>query len=97
MKDRQLLEELVGESCSDGRYCFLKELMLNNGLGDYMVLQLKMMEKYQYITNTKNSSNLDLNEASMRFIERGYAAKYAELYKEEKNRHKDSMARELFK
>ena len=97
MKDRQLLEELVGESCSSGKYCFLKELMLNNGLGDYMVLQLKMIEKYQYITNTKNSTNIDLNQASMRFIERGYASKYANLYKNELLRHKDSMAKELFK
>jgi len=100
MKDRQLLREMVEDNCpkKPGAYCFLEELVLHSpGMVEYIVLQVKMMEKLKYVWNRPYTTEMSWDDAMMRYVDEGYAAKYCDLYKDPTLRHVNEMYTELVK
>lgn len=100
MKDRQLLREMVEDNCpkKPGEYCFLEELVLHSpGMLEYIVLQIKMMEKLKYEWNKPYKEEIPWDDAMMRYVTEGYAAQYCELYKNQELRHVKKMYTELVK
>lgn len=49
-------------------------------MGDRMVVQLKMIEKFKWDWNQGSPVEMSWEEASKRFISEGYAQRFAELW-----------------
>lgn len=79
---KQVLDEICEDCTKD--YCTLKELLLHDAkYNDRMVLQIKAVEKFKYEEGVRIRREVTWQDAWELWMERGYAAKFAEVYKEE--------------
>ena len=78
MKDRKLLQEICKEDGCPKDSCFLREMMLHNGLKDKMVMQLKLVDKFKYDWSVESGHDIGYEEAFNKWVEIGYAKKYTD-------------------
>ena len=77
----KLLEQCTGECCKKGEYCFLKELLIVTHKYDHRtIFQIKLVEIYKFNESKKADVDIGWEEALKRWVENGYAAKFAEFY-----------------
>jgi hypothetical protein len=79
-KYSKFLDDLVGEYCPSNHYCLLKEYLITLQSNPRILLQLKCLEKYKYELSTQQQKEISWDEALVIWIEKGYAAKFSELY-----------------
>ena len=90
MKDKKMLEEIC-EGCTG--YCTLKEIMLNSGMDDRTVMQMKIIEKFKYDWSKQEGRDLGWEEASRRYVDLGYAKAFAKHWHE--HAHVNEIYRKL--
>lgn len=78
IKYRRLLNEIC-ENCNDS-YCFLKELIIEIGTSERLLLQLKCVEKFKYEESERQKMDIGWQQAWLKWIEIGYAARFSEFY-----------------
>jgi hypothetical protein len=76
----KFLEDLVCDYCPPNHYCLLKEYLVGLQTDPRMLLQLKCLEKYKYELCSKLGQELNWDEAILKWIEAGFAKKFADLY-----------------
>lgn len=78
---KDLLDSLAG--CGGINYCFLCEIMAKDiKYNKRLLLQLKLVEIYKYTESEKEKHDIGWHQAMTRFVDNGYAAKFAEIYRE---------------
>ena len=82
---RKVLFEITKDChCKDcfDPYCTLIEILLATGKDVRFLIQMKCVEKYRYEISRELDHPVDWNEAYQRWIDEGYAKKFADEYKE---------------
>ena len=77
-----------GADCHERRNnCVLKDKIMETGLSDRMIAQLKCLEifKYEECAARGNGTNMSWDEAFKLWRDRGYAEKFAEFYSLDKD------------
>jgi hypothetical protein len=69
------------DSCDP--YCVLIELLLSMGKDARFLIQTKCVEKYKYELGKEVDRKVDWNEALSRWINDGYAKKFAQEFNED--------------
>ena len=94
MHDNKLLDEILSDEECGGR-CLASQVFQYIPLGDDMLLQLKMVEKFKYIWSNDNGADIGFDTALQRFSEE-HAKKYRDLWNNgEKYHHVEAMFYEL--
>ena len=65
------------ECCSEDRECILKEFLVELHPSPRLLLQMKCVRKFKKTINEE-----DWSEAMLKWIDKGYAEKFADAYKE---------------
>lgn len=95
MPHREILESIC-EGCS-GKYCTLKEIILNGGLSDRQLMQTKCVEKLKYERSILVGYDIGWESAHKLFIEDGYAAVFSQLYEDHPTLPMDEFYNRLMK
>jgi aromatic ring hydroxylase len=83
MAHTRVLRELREDcDCQNCKYCPLEVLV--KSMGDRLLEQHKMVEKFKFERGAKLKREIDWDEAYQMWITDGYAKKFAEVYNEEK-------------
>ena len=83
--NKALLEEILEDSCQD--YCFAKELLFLSPMSDYMIVQLKMIEKFKYDWSAEYHDDVGWQAATEAYTCL-YGAKFKKIWDEsEGDRH----------
>lgn len=78
---RELIEELA--CCPRGYYCTFKEILVRFAPRDSRTLmQLKCLELFKYQRSEQDRRPWDWNEALDRWVQEGYAATFARLFRD---------------
>jgi hypothetical protein len=87
---KQELKKLLYDICRDCHchdnsdpYCTLMEIMVHAHNDPRFLMQIKCMEKFQYIKAKEFGREVNWDETIKMWIDMGYAAKFAEKYKED--------------
>ena len=92
--DNKLLEELLQDETCHGK-CLASMVFQYIPLGDDMLLQLKMVEKFKYIWSNDAGYDIGFEYAFKRFSHE-HAKKYRDLWESDnKYHHVDTMFNEL--
>jgi hypothetical protein len=78
---RDVIED-ISENCPAGKYCILKEIVLNSGMSDRLLVQLKCIEKFKFERSSLRGKDIGWEEAHKEWIKEGYSEKFRELYRE---------------
>jgi hypothetical protein len=80
MLESYLIEELTS-GCECGSYCFWKEYIQHSAIIDpRYVIQLKCVEIFKYEESERQQRELTTSQTMQLWVDRGYAAAFAELY-----------------
>lgn len=85
MNDKEfkgLLGEVCEDCCSAEQYCTLKELILSEHPTPRFLVQLKCIEKFKYEKSKELNKDIGWNAAHFMWVDEGYAAKFAQEFKE---------------
>ncbi len=74
--------EDISESCPPGKYCILKEIVLNSGMSDRLLVQLKCIEKFKFERSSYCGRDIGWEEAHKEWVKEGYSEKFRRLYGE---------------
>lgn len=77
------LKKLLGaicEHCAEDGYCILKEITLANNTSERFLIQCKCVEIFKLDESTKDGRDIGWKEAWNRWVDYGYAAKFAQVY-----------------
>ena len=92
MPHKEIIEDICSEGCcGKATYCTLKEIILHSGLSDRALEQLKCVERFKYEESAREGKDIGWAEAHKKWVELGYASKFAEVYKDGMN-NKDLYA-----
>ncbi len=79
---RILLQKMRKDcACHAIGWCTLLELEVASHRDPRMLIQFKCIEKYKYILSQNAGHEIQLNEATERWISDGHAKKFGEIYK----------------
>ena len=78
---RDVVED-ISESCPPGKYCILKEIVLNSGMSDRLLVQLKCIEKFKFEKSSYFGRDIGWEEAHKEWIKEGCSEKFRQLYSE---------------
>ena len=82
MPTHKTVEDLCNEECK-GRFCMVKfALEHDGGMKDRVLEQMAVMGVFKYKINQEYDYELGWNEVGRRWIEEGYARRFAEAYKD---------------
>ncbi len=81
-KYRALLNDICQDYCTTDHYCILKEFIEHSQPAPRLLMQMKCVEKYKYEQSQSDGRELSWSEAMHRWIEVGYAQKFATLFDE---------------
>jgi len=76
---REVIEDIC--ECRE-RYCTLKEILMQTGLGSSQLEQIKCIEKFKYDESAKENMDIGWDLAAKRWVDEGYAQIFDEVYKE---------------
>lgn len=79
-KYQELLEDLCCEYCEPKRYCILKEFLVSLHPSPRVLLQLKCIDKFKFEESKNEEKDIGWTEAFKRWIDKGHAKNFAELY-----------------
>jgi hypothetical protein len=83
MISRKRYEEILDEISSHDGYCFLKELLKLQRSDPRMLIQMKCIEIHKWVISENFEYEYSWEEAGNDWVERGYAAVFADLYNED--------------
>lgn len=78
---REVVED-ISESCPPGKYCILKEIVLNSGMSDRLLVQLKCIEKFKFEKSEVCGKDIGWEEAHKEWIRGGYSEQFRKIYRE---------------
>lgn len=79
---QEIINEISEEcNCHNG-YCFFRELIKTMHPDIRLLVQFKMIEKWKWIWSKNEGRDIGLHTAGMKWVEDGYAKKFAEFYNE---------------
>jgi len=81
---RRLLDEVGQDYCPSGCYCLFKEFLINAHPSRRLLVQLKVIDRYKWIKSKDAGKDVGWEFALQNWVEDGNAAKFAELYTDEK-------------
>ncbi|HLD37489.1 MAG TPA: hypothetical protein VJA86_02795 [Candidatus Nanoarchaeia archaeon] len=76
---REVIEDIC--ECRE-RYCTLKEILMQTGLGSSQLEQIKCIEKFKYDESAKENMDIGWDLAAKRWVDEGYAQIFDEVYME---------------
>ena len=82
-QNEKRLKKLLGaicEHCAEDGYCILKEITLANGTSERFLIQCKCVEIFKLSESQKEGRDIGWKLAWDRWVEYGYAAKFAKIY-----------------
>ena len=80
MPHKELLEDLIGECPCKNGWCFLREFVLHTGLSDRTLAQARIMLDFRYMLGVWNHREYTDKEAFELYSEKGFDAKFAQVY-----------------
>ena len=90
---KKAIKDLRSEcSCEKEKYCPLEALL--DSMNDRILEQHKMVEYYRFRLGEQGEPNLPWNDVYMRWVELGYAKKFADIYSPDKTYRQ--MRKEMF-
>jgi hypothetical protein len=81
MVKKKTIDDIISDECS-GRYCILQEVIRHSGMQDFMLEQMKCIEKFKFEESERKGFDVGWNEATFEWANRGYAKKYREVYED---------------
>lgn len=78
---RSVVED-ISEGCPPGKYCILKEIVLNSGMSDRLLVQLKCIEKFKFEKSSHCGRDIGWEEAHKEWIREGFSEKFRLSYSE---------------
>ena len=92
--NKGLLEEILQDEPCSGN-CIASMLLKTSLLNDYMIMQLKLIEKFKYVWSESEGRDIGWERATRLYTD-NYGAKYKELWdKDEKYHHVMAMYKGL--
>lgn len=79
---KELLDDVCCGECKGDKYCTLKELLLHSNKDVRFIMQLKCIEKFKWEESERQGKDIGWDEASMLWVDRGLAVKFAKHYHE---------------
>lgn len=93
--DKKLVEDLC--DCGESHYCTLKELLkIVSTFEPRFIVQLKCIEIYKYEAGTRFHTDIGWQEATMEWVEIGYASIFADVYDEAIRNEEEIHCRVLY-
>jgi hypothetical protein len=84
MKTDKLIKELQRDCCDNEQYCPIGEITKHFIFNRQReMVQLKIVEKYKFIRSKDEGKDIGWNNALQEWSDKGYAAKFAEIYNED--------------
>ena len=83
---KEMLDDVCSENCSEDNDCILKQFLLSAHPSPRLLMQMKCVDKYKKkLAKDRNKSpkKIEWGEAMEKWIEEGYAKKFADIYKED--------------
>ena len=74
--------EDISEGCPSGKYCILKEIVMNSGMSDRLLVQLKCIEKFKFEKSAFFGKDIGWEQAHKQWISEGFSEKFRKLYRE---------------
>ncbi len=78
---RSVIED-ISEGCPPGKYCILKEIVVNSGMSDRLLVQLKCIEKFKFERSADCGMDIGWETAHKEWIREGFSEKFERLYRE---------------
>src|ERR1035437_1763166 len=91
---RRFLDEIGEDYCKPGCYCLLKEVLMSMRPSRRMLTQLKIIDRIKIERSDKAGKDIGWDGTLKVWIDEGLAAKFAEVYSDEKNAK--TIYREMF-
>lgn len=82
---KNLIEEFSDNCPCRESYCSLRELMLHLAKDPRVIVQIKCVEKFKYERSKTLGRDIGWVGAFEEWVDKGFAEKFAEVYKEEKS------------
>ncbi|GAG05298.1 unnamed protein product [marine sediment metagenome] len=82
---REMLDDICDEYCSEENDCVLKEFLVSAHPSPRLLMQMKCVERFRKnIAKEQNKKHKEIewSEAMAEWVLRGYAKKFADVYKE---------------
>ncbi|NCC53157.1 MAG: hypothetical protein EOM20_18350 [Spartobacteria bacterium] len=80
---RELIDDICSGCCAHDHYCTLKEILIRVPRDARTLLQIKCIEKLKYERSVEQSRGVDWDEALDIWINEGYAARFADAYRDD--------------
>jgi len=81
MPKKKTIDDIISDECS-GRYCILQEVIKHSGMQDFMLEQMKCIEKYKFEESEREKRDIGWDEAVRRWVDTGAAERYSRVYQE---------------
>jgi hypothetical protein len=78
---KKILKDILKECPDKEGWCFLKEYC-ENLLDDRTAEQLRLISDYKWLESQREKKDVGYRDAMTRFVDNGFADKFAEIYKE---------------
>lgn len=82
MSSRKTLDMVCDGECDPAKYCILKEMALSS-FDDRTMSQIKILEVHKYLMSRKDNREYTWKEASMHYVDNGFAKAFAKVYRPE--------------
>ena len=82
---KKMLDDICSENCSEDNDCVLKSFLLSAHHSPKLLMQMKCAHKFKEVLaeeQGRKKEDIGTTEAMQEWIERNYAAKFSEVYKE---------------
>jgi len=80
---RELINDICSGCCAQDHYCTLKEILIRVPRDARTLLQIKCIEKMKYERSVQQSRGVEWDEALDIWINEGYAARFADAYRDD--------------
>ena len=82
---RRLLDEIGADYCKGSGYCIFKEFLVASHPSRRLLAQLKCTDKAKFEWSDKDKKDIGWEETLKRWVSNGFAAKFAEVYSDDKS------------
>jgi len=84
---KDILDDICEDNCNVkedcGGYCTLKEILVSMHPSPRLLIQIKCIEKFKFEESQRNGSDIGWQEASIRWVDEGFAKKFNDVYNED--------------
>jgi hypothetical protein len=81
--NKDTLEDLMRDCpCDSQKWCFLREVVKHSGISDRTAEQIRLVYTHKFLLSLQSGQDVGEKVAWGSWVEKGYAARFAEIYQE---------------